>query len=119
MNILEQDPVLQQAIDCAGPHLAKVIRTMVEGVAFPVLGNNKLYICFSHEGEELGLLQTQDVNYAISYMKRRGRAVGKNRGYGLPNQMPAYTFGWVGWDWERPQNYGHAVQQNFLKGVGQ
>jgi hypothetical protein len=86
------------AIADAGEHMGRVIRLMVDGVAFHNEG--KMYHVFSHEGDELGTLSTADVSYAINYMKRKGREVGKCSTYTDDPRFkndPAFTFAWEGW----------------------
>jgi len=84
----------------AGEHFGKVIKTMVEGVAFPDEKDGKKYHVFSHSGDDdLGYLTAADVSYAIHFVKQQGRMVGKLRSLlGKDNmQRPAYTFAWEGW----------------------
>lgn len=78
----------------AGLHLARVIQKMIDGVAFRQDG--KTFNVFSHEGDELGTLTTEDVGYAISFMKRHGIAVGKCHSY-MPADGPAFSFAWSDW----------------------
>lgn len=84
----------------AGAHVRKVVQAMIDGVAFR--RDAHTFEVFSHEGDELGILMTADVNYAIHVMKRAGRPVGKlthltMRNHPFYSQEPAYTFAWVDW----------------------
>jgi len=83
-------------IAAAGEHLGNVLRLMVEGVAFPRDGTQ--YEVFSHEGDDIGVLATADVSYAISFMKSRGRQVGKMKTC-ASHYNPAFSFAWEGWHW--------------------
>jgi hypothetical protein len=125
VNTIEES-FLVEAIKDAGAHFGGVIHLMVNGVAFPKIGNTKEFTVMSHEGEELGELSRADVEYAIAYMKRRGRKVGKvYMGWYAPNKRqqgdtsPAFTFAWEDW-WIAPRHrpgYGEVVKQNFLRGL--
>jgi hypothetical protein len=89
---------LSKEIDLAGEHIGKVIRMMVDGVAFPDNHDSRRYVVYSHEGDDLGHISTNDVGYAISFMKQRGRQVGKMRTTST-NFAPAFSFAWIGWHW--------------------
>jgi hypothetical protein len=82
-------------IEKAGAHLGRVIQMMVDGVAFPQAEDRREYHVFSHEGDELGKIATADVNYAIAFMKKQGRRVGKCHTH--QSDLPAFTFGWEDW----------------------
>lgn len=95
---------IETAIAGAGTHLGNVIRTLHDGVAFRHCGQT--FNVFSHEGDELGKLSTADVNFAVCYMKRLGRQVGKcthptfTNSQGIHGPLagePAFTFAWEGW----------------------
>jgi hypothetical protein len=96
-------PIVLNAMAQAGAHMASVIRTMFDGVAFRRDGQT--YDVYSHEGDELGTLSTADVNFAIHLMKRMGRPVGKlkHNQYDRATQKfsleyePAFTFAWSDW----------------------
>ena len=89
-----------KAIAAAGEHVGKVIQLLVDGVAFRENGN--WYRVFSHEGDLIGRVTTNDLGYAISFMKRQGRAVGKVPhptfiSNNLGHIEPSFTFAWEGW----------------------
>lgn len=93
-------PIIQNAVAQAGTHMAMVIHTMFEGVAFR--RDAFTFEVFSHEGDDLGTLTTADVNYAVHMLKRMGRPVGKLRNitmqtHPLYSNEPAFTFAWVDW----------------------
>jgi hypothetical protein len=92
------------AVRQASGRIGEVIQMLYDGVAFQEDG--RTYIVFSHEGDEIGPLTTQEVCYAISIMRQHGRAVGKThhyiwdpvtRSYDKTKTTTAFTFGWVGW----------------------
>lgn len=83
---------LKQAVATAG-QFGRVIQLLIDGVAFRE--NGVQYRIFSHEGDELGLISTADVNFATNFMRRLGRKVGKCHGF--PLHEPAFTFAWQGW----------------------
>ncbi len=94
------DTFIEQAITQAGSHMGRVIKLLYDGVAFRQDG--RTFNVFSHEGDELGQLSTNDVSYAISFMKNMGRPVGKCKHptfqHGEPGHLePAFTFAWQGW----------------------
>jgi hypothetical protein len=97
------DPFLSNAITSAGQHLGNVIKMLVDGVAFRTSG--VVFDVFSHEGDPLGEITTADLSFAICYMKRLGRQVGKLRHRTWDNESktfsetyePAFTFAWQGW----------------------
>jgi len=84
----------------AGSHMRKVIKAMIDGVAFR---RDALWFdVYSHEGDELGQISTADVNYAIHFMKKAGRPVGKLTHITMQKNPfychePAFTFAWVDW----------------------
>ncbi len=94
-------PIIANVIaSAAGTHLANVIRTMHDGVAFRK--DAATFEVFSHEGDDLGLLSTADVNFAIHLVKRMGRPVGKLTHITMQKNPlyahePAYTFAWSDW----------------------
>ena len=97
--------LIEDAISSASQHLGEVIRMMYEGVAFHDAHNTRLYNVFSHEGDELGSIEHADVSYAICYMKKLGRPVGKlehrhwdpvTKKYSSTVE-PAFSFAWEGW----------------------
>lgn len=88
----------------AGLHMGLVIRLLYEGVAFRKDGTT--FEIFSHEGDELGLITTADLSFAINFVKRTtGRAVGKCKHHQYDpvakkfsdTYEPAFTFAWEGW----------------------
>ncbi len=90
-----QDPILDAAIANVGDHMKSVIQMLVDGVAFFETGI--LYRVFSHEGDELGTISTADLVYAIHYLKRSGREVGKCRNELGTRFNPGFSFAWKGW----------------------
>lgn len=104
---------IEQIIADAGNHIGKVIRAMYDGVALPKHSDTRMYEVFSHEGDEIGQFTTADVEYAVSFMKKRGILVGKTHGtQNMPvpggpvihyiGRQPidlrvAYSFAWSGW----------------------
>jgi hypothetical protein len=97
------DTFLSNAINTAGQHLGNVIKMLVDGVAFRQTGS--VFFVFSHEGDPLGEISTADLNFAICYMKRLGRQVGKLKHFTYDPAVkawsttyePAFTFSWQGW----------------------
>lgn len=93
-------PIVQKAIlQAGGTHVARVIQTMFDGVAFRK--DNLTFEVYSHEGDDLGLLSVADVNYVIHLLKRMGRSVGKITHVSAQGAQyahePAYTFAWSDW----------------------
>lgn len=91
MNDLSQ---VRLAAAAAGDDMQRVIDVMTDGVAFPDEKDRRIYHVFSHEGDELGQLNSNQVQYAIHYLKLRGRPVGT-----LPGSdpcHPGFSFAWVG-----------------------
>lgn len=91
---------IKSTVASAGEHIGKVIQMLHDGVAFPNVQNNRLleYQVISHEGDELGIITTADLNFAIHFMKRNGWPVGKYvDGYQMSTLKTAFTFGWQGW----------------------
>jgi hypothetical protein len=97
------DAFLSNAISSAGQHLGNVIKMLVEGVAFRV--NGATFEVYSYEGDVLGEITTADLSFAICYVKRLGRPVGKLKHFRWNNETktysttyePAFTFAWQGW----------------------
>lgn len=87
----------------ATTHLREVLEMLIQGVAFVNLRKvngqdvwgGKTYEVYSHQGDPLGELSTADINYAIYYMKKRGRAIGKCSH--LASGWPGFTLSWQGW----------------------
>jgi hypothetical protein len=82
----------------AGDLLQRVIDMMIDGVAFPE-DSLKSYTIISHEGDYLGTAPSTDVQFAVHYMKRKGRQIGT-----IPSTLddknkrmshPGMTFAWT------------------------
>jgi hypothetical protein len=93
-------------VQAAGSHVGQVIQMLYDGVAFAT-EDNKTYEVYNHCGDFVGMLNANDVQYAICFMKKRGRAVGKTATL-LPIRdgdssmrftctKPSFTFAWEGW----------------------
>lgn len=78
----------------AGDGTQRAIDLMIDGVAFPDDHDRRRYYVFSHEGDELGELNSNEVQYAIHYLKLRGRMVGTLPG--THPSHPGFSFAWVG-----------------------
>ena len=89
-----------EIVEMAGEHIGGVIMMMYDGVAFPDSIDSQRYQVVSHEGDELGWLSTSDVEFAICFMKQRGKQVGKCSSFyrGLMNcrHKPGFSFAWEG-----------------------
>jgi hypothetical protein len=81
----------------AGDVMQRVIDMMIDGVAFPDDKDRRFYDVFSHEGDGLGRISSASVQFAMNYMKLRGRHVGTLR-HNDPCH-PGFTFAWVGPHW--------------------
>ena len=81
----------------AGDTMQRVIEMMIDGVAFPDDKDRRIYDVFSHEGDNLGRLSSTEVQFAMHYMKQRGRRVGTLR-HNHPAH-PGFSFAWEGRHW--------------------
>jgi hypothetical protein len=81
----------------AGDAMQRIIDMMIDGVAFCYMKDKRIYHVYTHEGDDLGTLLASEVQFAVHYMKLRGRPVGT-----MLHEHPAHpglSFAWVGLHW--------------------
>lgn len=81
----------------AGDVMQRVIEMMIDGVAFPDERDRRFYDVVSHEGDWLDRVSSVSVQFAMHYMKQRGRRVGTLR-HNHPAH-PGFSFAWEGPHW--------------------